>query len=178
MTSEALRLPRPRGIRSRFTKAAPVMVIALALVTLWYVAAILVNVSGVRDRFDREETAYTTAELVLATWNAERPVLPAPHQIVQELLNSVLSYPPSSNRSLLYHGWVTMSATIVGFGLGAALGIVLAVLIIHMRTLEMSLLPWIISSQTIPILAVAPIVIVVLGSIGLRGLLPKAIISA
>ena len=54
----------------------------------------------------------------------------------------------------------------------------LAVLIVHVRTLEKSLLPWIICSQMVPILAVAPIVIVVLGSIGLRGLLPKAIISA
>ena len=48
----------------------------------------------------------------------------------------------------------------------------------HVRTLEKSLLPWIICSQMVPILAVAPIVIVVLGAIGLRGLLPKAIISA
>src|SRR5262245_2609787 len=39
-------------------------------------------------------------------------------------------------------------------------------------------MPWIISSQTVPILAIAPIVIVVLGSIGIRGLLPKSIISA
>jgi len=52
------------------------------------------------------------------------------------------------------------------------------VLIIHVRTLEKSLLPWIISSQTVPILAIAPIVIVVLGAIGIRGLLPKSIISA
>jgi NitT/TauT family transport system permease protein len=55
---------------------------------------------------------------------------------------------------------------------------VLAVLIVHLRALERSLLPWIICSQMVPILAVAPIVIVVLGSLGLRGLLPKAIISA
>jgi NitT/TauT family transport system permease protein len=39
-------------------------------------------------------------------------------------------------------------------------------------------MPWIISSQTIPILAIAPIIIVVLGSIGITGLFPKAIISA
>jgi NitT/TauT family transport system permease protein len=52
------------------------------------------------------------------------------------------------------------------------------VLIVHIRTLEKSLLPWIICSQMVPILAVAPIVIVVLGAIGLRGLLPKSIISA
>ena len=46
-----------------------------------------------------------------------------------------------------------------------------------MRALQKSLLPWIIASQTIPILAIAPIVIVVLGSLGLTGLVPKALIS-
>ena len=65
----------------------------------------------------------------------------------------------------------------LGFALGALLGIVLAVLIVHVRTLERSLMPWIIASQTIPILAIAPIVIVVLGSVGITGLVPKAIIS-
>jgi NitT/TauT family transport system permease protein len=71
-----------------------------------------------------------------------------------------------------------LSATFLGFLLGPTFGIILAVLIVHARTLQKSLLPWIICSQMVPILAVAPIVIVVLGSIGLRGLLPKAIISA
>ena len=51
-------------------------------------------------------------------------------------------------------------------------------LIVHLRTLEKSLMPWIICSQMVPILAVAPIVIVVLGALGMQGLLPKSIISA
>ena len=34
-------------------------------------------------------------------------------------------------------------------------------------------MPWLIASQTIPILAIAPIVIVVLGSIGITGLVPE-----
>ena len=43
--------------------------------------------------------------------------------------------------------------------------------------LSKSLMPWIIASQTIPILAIAPMVIVVLGSLGFTGLLPKSLIS-
>ena len=46
-----------------------------------------------------------------------------------------------------------------------------------MRSLDKSLMPWVISSQTIPILAIAPMVVVVLGAIGLKGLVPKAVIS-
>jgi len=57
------------------------------------------------------------------------------------------------------------------------LGIVLSLGIVRWRTLDRSLLPWIIASQTIPILAIAPMIIVVLGNMGLTGLMPKAVIS-
>jgi NitT/TauT family transport system permease protein len=72
---------------------------------------------------------------------------------------------------------VTISSTLVGFALGALLGVLLAVGIVHLETLDRSLMPWIIASQTVPILAIAPMIIVVLGHIGLTGLVPKAIIS-
>jgi NitT/TauT family transport system permease protein len=39
-------------------------------------------------------------------------------------------------------------------------------------------MPWVVASQTIPILAIAPMIIVVLNAVGLSGLLPKALISA
>jgi len=54
----------------------------------------------------------------------------------------------------------------------------LAVGIVHSKTMDMSVMPWAIVSQTIPIIAIAPMIIVVLYSIGVQGLLPKAIISA
>jgi NitT/TauT family transport system permease protein len=180
MTNDAIRSSpavRP-GLPWWSAKGVPVIVVLLGLILVWYAAATVVNVAGVRDAFEREETGYTTPDLLVGTWSAERPILPAPHQIIGEFVSSIVSYPPDSNRSLLYHGWVTLSATLAGFAMGALLGILLAVLIVHVRTLEKSLLPWIISSQTVPILAIAPIVIVVLGSVGIRGIVPKSIISA
>jgi NitT/TauT family transport system permease protein len=155
-----------------------VVVIVAAIIAIWYVAAILMNMNIVRDGFERDEIHYTTGDLIAGTLDAERPLLPAPHQIIETFSDDVFGWPITSPRSLVYHSWVTLSATFVGFLLGASFGVILAVLIVHARTLEKSLLPWIICSQMVPILAVAPIVIVVLGSIGLRGLLPKAIISA
>lgn len=154
------------------------LVIVLVLIAVWYVAAVLMNIGLVRDAFERQEVHYTTGSLISASLNAQRPLLPAPHQILATFADDVFGWPVTSPRSLVYHGWVTLSATFVGFLIGALFGIVLAVLIVHLRTLQKSLLPWIIGSQMVPILAVAPIVIVVLGSIGLRGLLPKSIISA
>jgi NitT/TauT family transport system permease protein len=136
------------------------------------------NVSLVRDGFEREETPYTVSDLIEGSLNADRPLVAAPHQVMLQFVDLVFGYPPDSPRSLVYHGFVTLSATLVGFLLGAAFGIILAVLIVCIRTLEKSLLPWIICSQMVPILAVAPIIIVVLGALGLRGLLPKSIISA
>jgi NitT/TauT family transport system permease protein len=43
--------------------------------------------------------------------------------------------------------------------------------------MDASVMPWVIASQTVPILAIAPMIIVVLASLGLTGLLPKAVIS-
>jgi NitT/TauT family transport system permease protein len=132
----------------------------------------------VRDAFEREETAYTAVDLLVGTMSAERPLVPAPHQVVETLVDLTFGYPLSSPRNLAYHAGVTLSATLLGFVIGTLFGIVLAVLIVQVRVLEKSLLPWIICSQMVPILAIAPIAIVVLGSLGLHGLLPKSIISA
>ncbi|MES2029287.1 MAG: ABC transporter permease subunit [Pseudomonadota bacterium] len=136
------------------------------------------NLSLVRGGFEREEAPYTTMELLAGTMIAERPLLPAPHQVVGAFVDGVFGYAPTAPRSLVYHSMVTLSATLLGFALGALLGIVLALAIVHSRVLERSLMPWIICSQMVPILALAPIFIVVLGAIGLQGLLPKSIISA
>jgi NitT/TauT family transport system permease protein len=182
MTSSSLALPS----RAPFSRArdvfidryAPVATLVLALVAIWYVAAIAMNYTLVLDGFEREETPYTVADVLAGTMDAERPLLPAPHQVIGTFLDGVFGYPPLAPRSLVYHSLVTLSATLLGFVLGALFGIALALLIVHSRVLERSLLPWIICSQMVPVLALAPIFIVVLGALGLHGLLPKSIISA
>ena len=79
----------------------------------------------------------------------------------------------TSKRSLVYHAWITLSATLAGFALGTGLGIGLALAIVHNKATDLSVMPWIITSQTIPILALAPMLIVALGGLGFTGLLPK-----
>jgi NitT/TauT family transport system permease protein len=178
MTSSTLVLPRAAWRPAWITERAPVLVIVAILIVIWYLAAILMNAALVRDAFERNDTKYTVSELIAGTLDAERPVVPAPHQVAVNFFDTVFDYPPDSPRSLVYHAWVTLSATFVGFAIGAGFGILLAVAIVHVRTMQKSLLPWVICSQMVPILAIAPIVIVVLGAIGIRGLLPKSIISA
>jgi NitT/TauT family transport system permease protein len=157
----------------------PVLTVLAAILALWYGGTILLNAPAVIDRYAREERPnWSAGGLVADTMASERPVLPAPHQVLAELEKTILEVSPVSRRSLVYHGWVTLSSALLGFAFGTALGIALAVGIVHVRTLERSLMPWIIASQTIPILAIAPMIIVVLGSLGFVGLVPKAIISA
>lgn len=155
----------------------PVVTVVALILLVWYAAAIWLNGPQVRDQLERAGQPYGTKEFVAATWAMERPVLPAPHQIALEFKKTVFDIRPTAKRSLVYHAYVTISAAVLGFALGATLGILLAVGIVHVRTLDRSLMPWIIASQTIPILAIAPMIIVVLGNIGLTGLIPKSIIS-
>lgn len=169
-----LRAGFSRAVQGR---ALPIATVSLAIVLLWYALAVWMNADLQIRSFERADQAWSFGELVLATWAQDRPMLPAPHQIVAELNKTVFETSITSVRSLVYHSWVTLSSTLAGFGIGTLLGVLLAVGIVHARSLEKSLLPWIISSQTVPILAIAPMIVVVLGAIGLKGLIPKAVIS-
>ena len=153
--------------------ALPLTVVITALIVLWYLGAIWLNSGLIEQRLEHP----TTKEFVEAALSLERPVLPAPHQVAIEFYDSVFEREIDSPRSLVYHAYVTGSAAVVGFIFGTLLGILLSLGIVRWRTLDRSLLPWIIASQTIPILAIAPMIIVVLGNMGLTGLLPKAVIS-
>lgn len=166
----------------------PVLTVTAALVALWYAAVVPMNAQWAQDQARRAGQDLSFAALVTDTMSQQRPRLPAPHQVAAELWNSTvveemtgrrgfMNTGSLSNRSLVYHGWVTLSATLLGFGIGSVLGILLAVGIVHNRAMDASVMPWAIASQTIPILAIAPMIIVVLNAIGITGLIPKAIIS-
>jgi NitT/TauT family transport system permease protein len=158
-------------------KIVPVLTILLVLVAIWYIAAVIMNAPFQRDMDTRNNINPTTAEFIGKTLSQPKPVLPAPHQVAQNVFENTFLRKLSSNRSLVYHAGVTLSSTALGFAFGTLLGIVIAIGIIHIKALDRSLMPWIIASQTVPILAVAPMVIVVLGSINITGLIPKALIS-
>jgi len=155
----------------------PVFTVLMALVALWYAAAVWLNADWAYDRAQRAGTTLTFSELVADTWAQDKPKLPAPHQVAAEIWNTTVEKKITSKRSLIFHSWVTMSATLLGFVLGTVLGIGLAIGIVYNRVMDMSVMPWVIASQTIPILAIAPMIIVVLNAVGISGLLPKAIIS-
>ncbi len=153
----------------------PVTIVCLVILVVWYIACVPMNAIVAQPKIDAAGGGF--ANVVNVSWSMDRPVLPAPHQVVAEVWKTVFTIAPWKVKSLLYHVWVTLSSTLLGFALGSLLGVTLAIAIVHVKLLNKSLMPWIIASQTIPILAIAPMIIVVLGSIGLTGLLPKSIIS-
>lgn len=157
-------------------RALPVTVMTLLLLAAWYIGAAWLNWPQAAETLMRASKPAGFADVLAQAYAMKRPILPTPDQVVVELWTSLTGYAPSSPRNLLFHAWVTAEAALTGLAMGLLLGILLAAGIVYTRTLEASLLPWVIASQTIPILAIAPMIVVILGNIGLTGLLPKAVI--
>ena len=155
----------------------PVLTVVASLIVIWYAGAVYLNSTQLIDRYQKKGVDWDISRLAQDAWKMERPVLPAPHQVGVELKKTVLDKRVTSKRSLVYHAGITLSSSLLGFALGTLLGIALAIGIVYVTTLDRSLMPWIIASQTVPILALAPMIIVVLGSIGITGLFPKSVIS-
>ncbi|WP_417694678.1 ABC transporter permease [Roseibium sp.] len=156
----------------------PVVTVVIAIIAIWYVAAVALNAPFQRDTYERaKQTDVPFSQLLSDTLVQKRPVLPAPHQVATEIWQTTVEKNITSKRSLVFHAWITLSTTLLGFLIGTSLGVLIAVGIVHSGVLDKSLMPWVIASQTIPILAIAPMIIVVLNAVGISGLLPKAMIS-
>lgn len=174
----------------------PVLTVIGAILLFWIVCVPMMNMHLVADQAQRDELVVTpdtpaarqdysgaglalrNTHLIPLTYTFVRPRLPSPHQVSGEMYDTIVDKKITSKRSLVYHGWVTLAPTLLGFLIGTGLGILLAVGIVYSRVMDKSVMPWAIVSQTIPILALAPMIIVVLGSMGIQGLFPKSIIAA
>ena len=157
----------------------PLATVLTALFVLWYGFAIWMNAPLQRDLFaNADNTAYSATDLAVASLNMERPKLPAPHQIAAELYHLIIATAPDSKRSLVYHAAITLEETVIGFFFGSLFGVCLAVAVVFLRPLERSMMPWIVASQTVPIIALAPMIVVILNQFDIGGMTPKAVIAA
>jgi len=164
-------------MRNRISNSLPLLTVIATIIVIWYAAAIWMNSPWQIDRYEKAGVDWNFSQLVDDTLSQKRPVLPGVHQVAVEIWDTTVNKNITSKRSLILHTWITFSATMLGFLFGTMLGIFLAVMIVHNRAVDKSMMPWVIASQTIPILAIAPMIIVVLNAIGISGLLPKAFIS-
>lgn len=158
-------------------KLIPVLTVLAVIVVIWYASVVWLNAPFEYDQAKRNDIVLTFTEMATNTMSQKRPVLPAVHQVFAEIWATTVEKKITSKRSLIYHAWITLSVTLLGFLMGGVLGILLSVGIVHNRAMDKSVMPWVITSQTIPILAIAPMIIVVLNAIGFSGLVPKAFIA-
>ena len=177
------RAVRPTGpgpaLRAVAGRVLPVVVVVLGIVAIWYGAAVGMNADLQREAFDNAGVSDAGwRDFAAGTWSQSHPRLPAPHQIAAEIGSSVFDTPVTSKRSLVFHAGVTLEATVLGFLLGSLVGLGLSLLVVHVPSLDRGLMPWVVASQTVPIVALAPMIVVILNQASVTGLLPKAVIAA
>ena len=105
-------------------------------------------------------------ELWVQIWNIPKWQLPSPSEIALELA--------ASRGLLLGHTLVTLEEIVLGFIAALAAGLLLATGIAYSRILERSVYPIVIASQTVPIIAIAPLLLIWVG----YGIAPKVIVVA
>jgi NitT/TauT family transport system permease protein len=104
--------------------------------------------------------------------------MPHLHRIVHALFQPAQVNGPWLIHLLWHDALFTAKESIVGFALGAVFGFALAVLLSQSRFLERGFIPYIVASQTVPLLAIAPMVVVSLGTKGVKDWVAVAILAA
>lgn len=157
------------------TNLVPMLLVALVIGLLYYPLMLLANVPAAQQALNTGADLGCKTALECAT-QLRSPVLPSPSQLLLGFRN--LMFPLNSPNAIPLNALVTALETVVGLALAALVGFFFAIGIVASRAFERSLLPWIVASQTVPIIAIAPMLVVVLGQYGVQGWIPKAIIAA
>jgi ABC-type nitrate/sulfonate/bicarbonate transport system permease component len=103
-------------------------------------------------------------ELIVRLSDTPRWFLPPPSAILSTLFDD--------RRLMLHHTWVTLEELLLGFAISVVLGIAFALAIASSRIVERAFYPFVVASQAIPIIALAPILLIWFG----YGLTPKVIV--
>jgi NitT/TauT family transport system permease protein len=146
-----------------------------ALARLAMLAGVLVALWALWEAFKwfGEKTGLSIGAFVV-----DDRTFPHLHDIVGQLFEPSRRNGPLLIEVLWDAALFTAKEAAVGFALGASIGFVLGVILAHSRLLQRGFLPYIVASQTIPILAVAPMVVVWFGGRGFPDWFSVSIISA
>jgi NitT/TauT family transport system permease protein len=119
-----------------------------------------------------------TTGLRIGAFEVNDRTLPHIYDIVGQLFEPSRRNGPMLIEVLWHAALFTAKEAAVGFALGASIGFLLGVFLAHSRLLQRSFLPYIVASQTIPILAIAPMVVVWLGGRGFPDWFSVSVIAA
>lgn len=128
--------------------------------------------------YDQPRCGTTVVECFL---NLPQPPVPLPHWIVTRAPDYITRYPFQSHQNVVRSSLYTAQGTLLALLLGGAIGLLLAILFVFIRPLEKALFPWVIASQTVPIIALVPMLVLILANLGVTiqtSLLPSALIGA
>lgn len=107
-------------------------------------------------------------EFIVRFFDVPRIIVPAPSAVFESLVAGL------STSRLWYHCWITFFETMAGFALGAIVGLAIGGFIGQFRLLERTVYPYIVAFQTVPKVAVAPIIVIWFG----YGVSSKVVITA
>ena len=99
-------------------RVIPVLTVLSAIGFLWYGFTIFLNSPWQIQSYEKSSIEWSYFDLAKDTRAHERPVLPAPHQILSEIWQTTVKKKITSKRSLIFHSWVTLSSTLLGFFMG------------------------------------------------------------
>ncbi len=132
----------------------------------------------------RRVVAFVAIVVILVVlWEGAKALFALPDYKLPHILSifEALARPTPKGMTL----WVLLGDTlytggeaVLGFVLGGVTGFLLAVLFVHVKPAERGLLPYVIASQTVPIIAIAPMIVVGIGRMGAPPWLAKSIIAA
>jgi NitT/TauT family transport system permease protein len=107
-------------------------------------------------------------ELAVRAFSVPSIIIPAPSAVIASLVEGLAS------PGFLYDFWITTFETIAGFLLGASVGLLLGGFIGQFSLLERTLYPYVVAFQTVPKVAIAPIIVIWFG----YGIASKVVITA
>jgi len=141
---------------------------------------VLLVVCGIAVFWALWEAYRWIGESLEITWPFAVNAVNMPH--IHDMLNALRLPLQPGGPPLIHYEWhwalFTAKEALLGFALGAAIGFGLAVLLANSRIMRQGLLPYIVVSQTVPILAVAPMVVVGLGQKGVSPWIAVSVIAA
>ena len=112
--------------------------------------------------------------MILVIWELWIRIFDVPKYLLASPTGIVAAFQKDWSRYLLPNLWPTLSEVLIGFGISVVAGVGLAIVLHLFAPLRRAVYPILIGSQTIPIVVLAPVLVILLG----YGLLPKVVIVA
>lgn len=130
--------------------------------------------SALRRHFESAVPTLLVAASIILFWEFFNVITGEPEYVLPPLHKIIETAIDRAGDRFLPAAWVTLQEMLLGFAFGVGFGVLLGTLIFHFKTMRRALLPLVISTQAVPVIAIAPILIMWFGF----GMAPKVIVVA